>query len=469
MSSLVRVERFSKTLKGEYGLRFDPLHILNYEGYTTLLNELKREGVCIVKFSDILKGRIENITGKTATILIRSLWKASIHPLKIQLRESGRRLKCDEQDVVFVATGLGSIGKVSIVPHYITKIVNVPIATTPDLFILHPHSDRLNIPYYITALANTRFGRIMINMLTYGSTGQLHLDTRWLEKVKIPIVDSWRHIASVMRNAIEYYEAKAWSAYFRAMKVIEEYLNMPPIEHTGFSTLKDFVFFGRLDPKFFIHINVLKRLPSVKIVPAKKLFDVKLGTAPRSRRYKIEKGEAYISYDAIDESGIIDEDLFYRLPKPPKRTTRASKYSVLITSVAHGIEGIGKVGIVFPHSNILCMAGLAVFNPSQHKIGKICHEIACIEGRSLREIMLYTFAALKSRLMKRIMQSLTYGLTAQISKKDLENLPIPIIENILNSEVPAQIEDFLKNMIEADKLKKQAIKALESDIFKSAA
>ena len=197
------------------------------------------------------------------------------------------------------------------------------------------------------------------------------------------------------------------------------------------------------------------------------MFDVKLGTAPRSREYKsLERGEPYVSYDAIDDSGFIDEELFYRLPNPPRTTARARKLSILITSVAHSIEGIGKVGILYPYGNMLCMTGLAILNPSTAKLRSAAQKIGCLKEKTVEELMLYTFAILKSRLMRRVMQSLTYGLTAQISKKDIENLPIPLIKDLLDSNVTSSVKEFIENMYKANALKRQAITELENYILR---
>jgi len=464
---MIEIEKIQKMMKSEYGFRLDSTYILNYNMYKSIIYCLKQSGIDVIKISEYAKRSKEKAYGKTATILIKSLWKTSIHPLKIELRMHGNRLRCYELDIVGVATGLGSIGKISIVPRYFIEIIKEPIATTTDLFVLRPRENNKEIAYYIVALLNTNIGSIITNMLTYGSTGQLHLDIKWLENIEIPLIDFKINVIEKMKKAIENYEAKAWQAYFKVMKIIEKYLGTFRIRLTNISTFREFTQYGRLDSKFYIYLNALRNIQSVKIISAKELFDIKLGTAPRSRKYKlIRKGEPYISYDSIDDTGLIDENLFYRIPILSKTKARARKYGILITSVAHSIEGIGKVGIVFPYDNILCMTGLAILNPSKQKMSELSRKIEYLKEKTLEEIMLYTFLVLKSRPMKKVIQSLTYGLTAQISKKDLENLPIPIIKDLLDSEAITLIREFLELMIKADQLKKQVIISLENELLK---
>jgi len=252
------------------------------------------------------------------------------------------------------------------------------------------------------------------------------------------------------------------------MRIVEEYIGVNVEQLAGISSYKEMSIYGRLDSKFYIYLSTLRRLSGASILKACDLFDVNLGTAPRSREYKSSsrQGERYVSYDAIDDSGFVDEELFYTLPSPPRTVARARKFSLLITAVAHSAEGIGKVGIMYPYSNMLCMAGLAILNPSSTKLRNVTQKIDYLKEKNVEELALYAFAILKSQLMRNVMKSLTYGLTAQISKKDVENLPIPLIKDLLSSDVPLLMKEFIENMYTANRLKKMAITELETSISK---
>ena len=339
-----------------------------------------------------------------------------------------------------------------------------PLAATHNLFRVTCESCRKELKRYIALLLNTSIGLSIIGFAKYGAL-QPHYRADILAKTPIPLLERGKH-SELLNKALDH-EAKAWRAYFKAMKIVEEYLRVNVEQLSGTSSYKEMSVYGRLDSKFYVYLNALRRLPKAQILRANELFDIKLGTAPRSREYKsLERGEPYVSYDAIDDSGFIDEELFYRLPNPPRTTARARRLSIPITSVAHSIEGIGKVGILYPHDNMLCMTGLAILNPSTAKLRSAAQKIGCLKEKTAEELMLYTFAILKSRLMRRVMQSLTYGLTAQISKKDIESLPIPIIKDLLYSNVTSLVKEFIENMYKANALKRQSITELENYILR---
>ena len=474
LTSFIKKKEYEVHIKNE-GLpllRFDSQYLLNLNVYENFLQRFKANRVNIVSFEELgtlRKGQEKSDGVKALGIMVKSISKLSIHPLKLELKSVSKNSLVTSQNLAIISTGIGSIGRSGIVPRYLINDLakeiidaSLPFGVTQHIIKFEVENKDIS-PYYIIALLNSYYGKLLIEgIATYGATGQLEVHVETLSRLKLPIIDIHKSVASIAESAIEDYEAKAWRAYFRAMKIVEEHFGTEVEEVSGISSYKEVRTYGRLDPKFYIYLNALRRLSKAQILRANELFDVKLGTAPRSREYKsIEQGTPYVSYNAIDDSGFIDEELFYRLPNLPKTTAKARKFGILITSVAHSVEGIGKVGMLYPYDDMPCMTGLAILNPSDTKLRTVAQKINYLKEIPIEDFMLYTFALLKSSLMRKVMQTLTYGLTAQISKKDIENLPIPLIKDLLDSDIASLSREFVENMYQANSLKRKAIAELE--------
>jgi len=444
---------FSKVLNSEFGFRLDSSYMLSYITYNKLIEILRQSDIEIAKLSQFINVKRKKVDNITATILIKSLWKSSIHPLKIELRDYGNRSSCKELDIIGVVTGLGSIGKFSIVPKYLRKdiFVEYPLATTTDLVVMEPiisNSSDEKMPYYITALLNTNVGRIISNMLTYGSTGQLHLDSKWLNEVIIPIINDYSNIAKIMEEAIEVYEARAWRAYFKAMKIVNEYFDVKEFSITGTSYIKTLKDVGRMSAGIHLVLNAVSSGRNERMYVISALFDIVSGTAPSSREYKEQcRGVKYISTKSIDESGYIDEDEFYCYPSLLNTRNLARRGSLVLLKNAHSNEALGKVGIVYPYHNLLAISDLYILNPKNDNIN----------------LSFYVLALSKSAFFKYLIRSMAYGLTAHIKAEDLRRTPIPFIDSW--SEVANHMRDFVENIHVANMLKKHAIAELEKSLL----
>ena len=436
---------FNEVLSSEFGFRLDSSYILNYIIYKKIINILERSGANIVKLSELVNLRRESINGKTATILIKSLWKASIHPLRIEVRDHGNRFKSKELDIIGVATGLGSIGKFSILPKYLSEIIEQrSLATTSDLIILEPNEKRM--AYYIVTLLNTRIGKVISDMLTYGSTGQLHLDAKWLEDIKIPVIKNYENIIKTMEDAIENCEAKAWRAYFKAMKIVEEQFGKTERLITNIIKAKDMLNIPhfRLDSSRLLAFSAISRLVkehSGKICKILDLFEVYTAGVPREKKYKSGEGQhKLITIDSIDESGIIDDEKIYYITREGKPYPKGS-----ILLVKDGAS-IGKVTIL-PYDAYV-MQGIAVLIPKPNIDEKLKY---------------YVMALLKSSFYKKIIEALGYGATVQysVTKDELESIEIPIIEGIID-EISRYMREFVESMYQANYLKKQAVVELDN-------
>jgi len=401
--------------------------------------KLRRQG----KLLDVLvygAGAIKNFT---------------IHPLKGNISPiPSEDYLVDENTVLAVRTG--EITKSGIVPTGFKKLIKMSygtkdVAFTEDLIRIKHNNEDTRL--YTILFLNTELGKHISKIAYYGAL-QPHLDENILKSIPIPIPNDFNKIKDILTkfsNALTC-EIRAWEAYFKAMKIVEEYLPPTILEKTTTSvaSFKDFKNYGRLDSKFYLGLTMLEKVAKGNVIPANKLFNVVLGTAPRSREYKNrEEGLPYISYESIDDSGYTDDNLFYRVPKSNSRA-KAKRGSVIITTVAHSIEGIGKVGILYPHDDVLAMTGLAILNPK-------------LKDERNEELCFYTFGVLKSSLMRKFLQSLTYGLTAQIAKPDVERIPIPVINEIF-SDVAKNMRNFIENIHKANKIKRETIKMLEAEL-----
>jgi len=455
-ASLQEQHRISNILKNlrEYGLEITTLNELGFQVWNPSRMAMKRL-------------RLSKTGLKTLFVGVGIAKKISINLSKIKIGYVPNENYLISEGYILVpetgepACGYVFEGSIDVLHSYYDD--KSPLAATHNLYRITCESCRKELKRYIALLLNTNLGTSIIKFAKYGAL-QPHYRGDILAKMPIPLLERGKH-SELLDKALDH-EVKAWRAYFRAMRTMEEYIGVNVEQLTGISSYKEMSVYGRFDSKFYIYLSTLRRLSGASILKACELFDVNLGTAPRSREYKSSsrQGEPYVSYDAIDDSGFVDEELFYTLPSPPRTVARARKFSLLITAVAHSAEGIGKVGIMYPYSNMLCMAGLAILNPSSTKLRNVTQKIDYLKEKNVEELALYAFAILKSQLMRNVMESLTYGLTAQISKKDVENLPIPLIKDLLNSDVPLLIKEFIENMYTANKLKKKAVAELEMSI-----
>lgn len=358
--------------------------------------------------------------------------------------------------LLFTETG-SKIESVALLPQYFPTLIketyglDLPLAATHHLTRGVLCSDVS--PYYLGAFFATNFGKSLVKISTYGSV-KPEMNNDILKKVKIMRFGSSEEewISDKVKEALETYEYIAWSNYLKTTALIEHKLPLPP-KAKFFSSpvsFQDFQLSGRLDPKFLLNIKMIESLSSteISIVKVKDWFEVSMGAAPRNRLYRRKKGVPYVTFESIEKSGILDDDKFNYIPQNelPNKMPSVRENGLLITCVAHDIRGIGKVGIFRGSKDMAAMNGLAILNPKP-------------EANSS-----YAFMILKSKLMNRAIQNLTYGLTAQITKADIENLRFPVIKSIAE-DVTIGTNSFLNNSAIARRIKKEALSRLENKLL----
>jgi len=462
LTSLIKKKEYETYTKNE-GLpllRFDSQYLLNLNVYENFLQRFKANRVDVASFEELgtlRKGQEKSDGIKALGIMVKSISKLTIHPLKLELKSVSKNSLVKSQDLAIISTGIGSIGRSGIVPRYLINDLAKEIADYSLPFAVTQHIIKFEIeskdtsPYYIVALLNSYYGKLLIEgIATYGATGQLEVHVETLSRLKLPIMDIHKKVASIIESAVEDYEARAWKEYFKAMRTVEEYVG--DVEKISSSVLKmrdlRSILRMRLDPSRLLVLSMILSLADRyrgKIFKVSDLFHIYTSGVPREKKYKTREGEyPLVTIDSIDESGVIDSENVYYISK--MSVPQYPKGSLLL--VKDGAS-IGKVGVL-PY-NAYVMQGIAVLIPKPN---------------TDEHLKYYVFALLKTRLFKKIIESLGYGATVQysITKDELESLPIPIIEEIYD-EVSRNMEEFVENIYVSDELKKQAVAELERSIL----
>jgi len=322
-----------------------------------------------------------------------------------------------------------------------------PLAATHNLFRITCESCGKELKRYIALLLNTSIGISIMKFAKYGAL-QPHYRADILARAPIPLLEKYKN-CELLNKALDH-EVKAWKAYFRTMKIIEEYFGEALTKICGTSRLTIVKNTRRLDGSGLLAINLLGELAEQfgKTTKLHDTFDIKSGNVPRYKKYKGVVGTPYITIDSIDDSGIIDYEKIAFIPeeKCERLFTMTNNRDILL--VKDGIGSLGKIAIVSGKHPV--MSGIFIL---RHK---------GIED----ELLYYIAAILKTSLYGKIMEMLSYGTTGQISltKHDIENILIPILDNY--REIGSLFKKFVENLYEANTLKKQIIEELNNYFLK---
>lgn len=460
---IIRISDISGDKENLPLLRINPTYLLNLRIYNYILSEFKKSNIDtyrIEELGELRKGQEKRGGERAYGIMPKSIAKLSVHPLKLKLKCVSKSSLVKPGTIVIISTGIGSIGRSGIVPQYLIDRINsdtegffgekLPVAVTQHVIKFELKQEN-ELPYYIVALLNSFYGRLLIEgIATYGATGQLEVHIPTLSKLRIPIIHSHREIATKVKEAIEHYEAEAWKAYFEAMKIVEEYFGK--IRTSITSVVKLGCVRGvphfRIDPPMLLANVVLGLIKerSRRTCRITDLFEVYTAGVPREKKYKVREGEyPLVTIDSIDESGIVDDEKVYYIKREGEPYRRGS-----ILLVKDGTGSVGKVSIL-PY-NAYVMQGIATLVPKP----------------SIDEsLVYYVLALLKLPLYRKIIEALGYGATGQysVTKDELESLEIPIGEEIV-SEVSRHMKEFIEKMNEAIKQKGEAILDVENYIRK---
>ena len=441
----------TETFRMSPRLRLDSSNLLYLKVYKETIERIRLNGIEVAKMEELIKPSSKKPKSqKTATIMVRSLWKLSISPINLEIRQQGFSKEVPLRSLVVVTTGQ-AIGKVSMVPEYLNNIlpeflgVN-NVATTGDIGVFLSNKDEH--VQYLDIFFNTSLGQTILELSKYGTTNQ-HIDLKIFMKQYVPLILVHK-VIRLIESAIEGYEAKAWKAYFKAMKIVEEHFGKTEILITRIIKAKDMLNIPRFraDPSRLLAFGVVSRLVkehSGKVCRISDLFKVHTAGVPREKKYKIREGQhPLITIDSISESGIIDNEKIYYITR---RGAPYPKGSILL--VKDGAS-IGKVGIL-PYDAYV-MQGIATLVPKPSIDEKLKY---------------YVLTLLKSSFYRKVIEALGYGATVQysVTKDELESVEIPIIEGMVD-EISRNMRKFVENMYQANALKSQAIVELENYLLK---
>jgi len=440
-TSLLEQHRISNILKNlrEHGLEFATLNELGFQVWNPSRMAMK-------------KLRLSKTGLKTLFVGVGIAKKISINLSKIEIGYiPNENYLISEGYILVPETGEPACGYVfegAIDTLHLYHDDKPPLAATHNLFRVTCESCKKEIKRYIALLLNTSIGLSIIGFAKYGAL-QPHYRADILAKTPIPLLERGKH-SELLNKALDH-EAKAWRAYFKAMKIVEEYFGKSEELITSVAKVKDVhnISQFRLDPSRLLAFDAISRLVkeySGRICRISDIFHVHTSGVPREKKYKVKKGQyPLISIDSIDESGLIDYEKIYYITRT--RRTLYPKGSILL--VKDGAS-IGKVSVL-PYDAYV-MQGIATLVPKLD-IEKL--------------IKYYILALLKTKFYKKIIEALGYGATVQysITKDELESLEIPIIEEIVD-KVSKDMKEFIENMYRADDLKRKAISELESHILR---
>ena len=180
-------------------LRLDSAYLLNLKVYNYIIQQIGKNKIDVFNIEEIgeLKKGQERKGGRKAYgIMVKSIAKLTIHPLKLELKSVSESSFVKPCNIAIISTGIGSIGRSGIIPEFlIYELVkefsdeSLPIAVTQHVIKFELEREDIS-PYYIIALLNSFYGRLLIEgIATYGATGQLEVHTPTLSKLKVPILD----------------------------------------------------------------------------------------------------------------------------------------------------------------------------------------------------------------------------------------------------------------------------------------
>jgi len=446
-------ETFAKN-EGLSLLRFDSQYLLGLKIYENFLRQFKANKIDLVSFGELgtlRKGQEKSNGVEALGIMVKSISKLTIHPLKLEPKNVSKTSLVKPQDLVIISTGLGSIGRSGIIPRYfISGLAKIPLAVTRHV-IKFEIKNKVMSPYYVVALLNSYYGKLLIEKIaTYGATGQLEVNIEALSRLKLPVIDIHKRVANIVKSAIEEYEAKAWNAYFKAISIINEYVDYKDSIVTGTAFLKNIKALNRCDSSGILAQLILTKVAEIiqaPIIPLSQLFTIKRGNVPWTSEYisKEKNGIPYIGIDAIDDSGIIDNEKLDYMPEHLFKPSfiKTNKGEILL--VKDGNKA-GKVGMTY--EPIYVREGIYILKPRQHT-----------------DISYYVMALLKSKLYKKVFKLLSYGMAQpHLSSEVIETLPILMLRD--KDEIASHMKEFVENIYQANALKTLAVAELNNYTFK---
>jgi len=211
-----------------------------------------------------------------------------------------------QKDVLISSIGFGSIGKVNI---FLSKD---RAGTVSEVSVIR--DSKIN-SFYLWAFLKGKFGQFQINREITGATGQLHLNTKNVEHIIVPVIERQERLEKLFSTAIGHYlEAKslfcnagfafvsgAGLGDFRGRDSLFAIINSSEVRKVN-----------RFDAEYFNAPcnKMLTQITKCKTAKLGDLVDMTKGVEPGAEKYQ-DAGTLFIRVSSISKDGIIDKDQKY--------------------------------------------------------------------------------------------------------------------------------------------------------------
>jgi len=203
------------------------------KGKTPAASDYTAKGVPVVKVGTVTD--VGDLDWEKASFIPDELYQDAFVDVTLQ-----------QEDIVVVATGKGSIGKVAIFTE------QQPAIIVGENCLVRCDSSRID-PYYLTAFLLTKYGWVQLDAYPLGPSGQTHLYPRQIDKILVPIPRNASEIASKYRRSVEL-KKQAQHINTELQELFDNYIARyyaPTISISSSVALSSCVSEKRLDPGFW--------------------------------------------------------------------------------------------------------------------------------------------------------------------------------------------------------------------------
>ena len=301
------------------------------------------------------------------------------------------------------------------------------------------------LPEYLTAFLNTTYGVRQIKARARQSINQTNVNPEEVKEIEIPLLSEklQKAIQSNYRSAHENLVA-AQEEYKLAEDILNSSLGIADFadESCSIKTLSDsFMQSGRLDAEYYQpkYEKILLQLNAKETISSLcNLYDSNFVPDTNTEYEYIELSNVGLSGDISSVEKIIGCEL-------PSRARRiVQKGQVIVSSVEGSVSSCALINSEF--DGALCSTGFYVINSDK------------INSETL--LVLFKSEPIQSLLKQRCSGTI---LTA-ISKDEFLNMPLPLINNVVQKEISVKVQESFRLRKEAKRLLDNAIKAIEMAI-----
>ncbi len=301
------------------------------------------------------------------------------------------------------------------------------------------------LPEYLTAFLNTTYGVRQIKARARQSINQTNVNPEEVKEIEIPLLSEklQKAIQSNYRSAHENLVA-AQEEYKLAEDILNSSLGIADFadESCSIKTLSDsFMQSGRLDAEYYQpkYEKILLQLNAKETISSLcNLYDSNFVPDTNTEYEYIELSNVGLSGDISSVEKIIGCEL-------PSRARRiVQKGQVIVSSVEGSLSSCALINSEF--DGALCSTGFYVINSDK------------INSETL--LVLFKSEPIQSLLKQRCSGTI---LTA-ISKDEFLNMPLPLINNVVQKEISVKVQESFRLRKEAKRLLDNAIKAIEMAI-----